>query len=62
LVLVFHLPHLVERDVSADGKTKSFNGFDVIPLLSSVPDLNHGFLYNILSLRRVESDAEGKPV
>ena len=62
LVLVFHLPHLVERDVSADGEAEGFYRFDVIPLLPLVPDLDHRLLDNVFRLRRVESDAESEPV
>jgi hypothetical protein len=30
-------------------------------MVSPVPDLDHRFLYDILRLRMVESDTEGKP-
>ena len=62
LVLVLHLPHLVEREIAADGQTEGVDGFDRIPLVSSVPDFYQCFLYDILSLSWVEGDAECKPV
>ena len=62
LVLVFHLVHLVERQIAADGEAEGFDGFDLVPLVAPVSDLNHRFLYNILSLRRIESDAECQSV
>ena len=61
LVLVFRFLHLVKRDVAADGEAEGFNTFDLVPMVSPVPDLNHRFLHNVFCLRSVESDTEGEP-
>ena len=62
LALVIHPLHLVECQIAADGQAEGFYRVDLIPLVSPVPDFDHRFLDNIFRLRRVESDAEGKPI
>ena len=60
LVLVFCLSRFVDGDVAADGEAEGFDGFEFVPVVPSVPDLDHRLLYNILRLHTVESDAEGQ--
>ena len=60
--LVSHVPGLIQREVSADGQTKSLHIVYRLPAVTTIPHLDHRFLYNILRLRRIESDAESQPV
>ena len=62
LVLVLYPLDLVECQIAADGQAEGFYRVYIFPLVSPVPNLDHRFLNNIFRLRRVESDAEGKPI
>ena len=58
--VVAHQSCLIEREVSTDSQAKSLDIIYGIPTITSVPYLDHRFLYYILCLRRIKCDAEGK--
>jgi len=45
----------------ADGQTESLDRVQAFPLVATTPHLQHRFLHDVLSLRRILCDAERHP-
>src|SRR5574344_2149895 len=61
-VLIVLFPCLVQCLIAADGETEGFDGFYLFPVVTSVPNLYHCFLYHIFGLRAVERYAQRQSV
>ena len=62
LVLIIMTLDAVERKVTANCKTESFNIINLVPGVAAVPHLDERFLHNILGLGRVERYAQGEAI
>ena len=52
----------VEREISTDRKTESFDGYDFIPLFSPVSNFDQCILHDVFCVARVERYAQRKPI